>query len=303
MRNVVMNVDGLPLPKVHSGKVREVFDPSELSETYEDYRLIVTTDRVSAFDVVMESGIPLKGKVLHGISAHWFEMLKTQKICPTHMVASEFSQFPRPLQKALADYKDVLDGRTMLVRWGEPFPAECIVRRVLTGSGYKDYRNNEGVVGGWQLPFGLHDGDLLPVPIFTPSTKESGGQHDRNITFAELIDLIGEYHAQILQAFSLSVFSALQIEAMKRGLGVLDTKFEFVMLWDGKIVIADEVGTPDSTRYNPKTLDKQLLRNWLESEESGFNMKDPIELPPDVVQMVSKSYLKAYSIITGHSLA
>jgi len=298
--NVVMDID-LPLPKIHSGKVREIFDPSELSETYEDYRLFVATDRVSAFDVVMESGIPFKGKVLHGISAYWFKMLEAYKICPTHMVASEFSQFPDSLQEALTDYKCVLDGRTMLVHWGDPFPAECIVRRALTGSGYKDYQNNDGVVGGWQLPFGLRDGDLLPAPIFTPSTKESGGKHDRNINFAELIELIGEEFAQTVQAFSLSVFSTLQIEAMRRGLGIVDTKFEFVSLWDGTVCIADEVGTPDSTRYDPKTLDKQFLRNWLKSEQSGFDGK-PMELPTNITQMVSASYLKAYRIITGYSL-
>lgn len=300
MEEVMMSTD-LPLPKVHSGKVREMFDPTEVLETYEDMLLIVTTDRVSAFDVVMKNGIPFKGKVLHGISAHWFEMLELRRVCPTHIVASRFSQFPKPLQKALADYKAVLDGRTMLVRRGDIFPVECIVRSDLTGSGYKDYKNKDGMLGGWQLPFGLQDGDQLPAPMFTPSTKESGDKHDRNIDFAECIEIVGEEEAQILQAMSLSVFSALQIESLRQGLHVVDTKFEFVMLLDETIALADEVGTPDSTRYNPKALDKQLLRNWLKSEKSGFDGK-PIELPQDIVQMVSASYLNAYKLITGHSL-
>lgn len=301
MKEVVMDVN-LPLPRVHSGKVREMFDPTEVLETYEDMLLIVTTDRVSAFDVVMKSGIPFKGEVLHGISAHWFGMLESRKICPTHMVASEFSQFPESLQKALADYKAVLDGRTMLVRRGDIFPVECIVRSDLTGSGYKDYRNNDAMLGGWQLPFGLQDGASLPAPMFTPSTKkESGGKHDRNIDFAECIEIVGEKEAQILQGMSLSIFSALQIESLKRGLHVVDTKFEFVMFPDGKIVLADEVGTPDSTRYRPEALDKQLLRNWLKSDESGFD-DNSIELPQSIVQMLSKSYRKAYKLITGCSL-
>lgn len=248
MNEPLMQIE-LPLPKIHSGKVREIFDPSKVLNEYGmpgQYELHVNSDRVSVDDVVMLTGIPRKGEALHRINMHWTKLLLNGRVCPIDYVAGDLIQFPGPLRELLKPYKNILENRTMLVRKGIPFGAECIVRWKLRGSGFRDYKEKNGIVGGIKLPSGLKEGDTLPAPIFTPSTKASGGKHDANISFAELIDMVGESSAQLLQAYSLAVFSIGQVEASRLGIVIDDTKFEFMRFLDGSIGIGDERFTPDS---------------------------------------------------------
>ncbi|MFA6376003.1 MAG: phosphoribosylaminoimidazolesuccinocarboxamide synthase [Candidatus Paceibacterota bacterium] len=304
MMKALMDIE-LPLPKIHSGKVREIFDPTKLMNEYGlpgQYELHVNSDRVSVDDVVMLTGIPCKGEALHRINMHWTNLLLNARVCPIDYVAGNLIQFPGPLQELLEPYRNILHNRTMLVRKGLPFGAESIVRWKLRGSGFRDYKAKDGVVGGIQLPPGLKEGDTLPAPIFTPSTKAAGGEHDLNISFAELIDMVGESSAQLLQAYSLAVFSIGQVEAMRLGIVIDDTKFEFMRFLDGSIGIGDERFTPDSTRFSPAVIDKQDLRDWLHSSVSGFNGQDPIELPAAVARRGTATYVRGCEMITGYRI-
>ncbi|MCX8129187.1 MAG: phosphoribosylaminoimidazolesuccinocarboxamide synthase [Clostridia bacterium] len=283
------------LPLFIKGKVRNVYD-------LEDKLLVVVTDRISAFDVVFSNLIPNKGNVLNMISEFWFDY--TKDIIGNHVITSDVSQYPA----GLSEYKKELQGRSMLVKKLEMVPAECIVRGYLEGSGLKDYQKS-GSICGIKLPEGLKQGDRLPEPIFTPSTKALEG-HDENISFDELVKKIGSELANKLKDISIALYNKASKHAESKGLILADTKFEFGML-DGELVIADEIFTPDNSRfwamdeYEPgrpqKSFDKQYLRDYLEAVK--WDKKPPApELPEDVVKKTEAKYVEAYERITGRKL-
>ncbi|HHI97207.1 MAG TPA: phosphoribosylaminoimidazolesuccinocarboxamide synthase [Thermodesulfatator atlanticus] len=283
------------LKLIHRGKVRDLYE-------VEDQLLMVATDRISAFDVVMPTPIPDKGKVLTQLSVFWFEFLKD--LVPNHLITANVEEFPPVCQP----YREELHLRSMLVRKTEPLPVECIVRGYLAGSGLKEYRRS-GTVCGIKLPAGLREADKLPEPIFTPSTKAQEG-HDVNITFEECVRLIGPELAEKVRHLSLAIYKKAAAYAEERGIIIADTKFEFGLA-DGKLLLIDEVLTPDSSRFWPKeeyepgrpqkSFDKQFLRDWL--EEIGWNKEPPApELPPEIVEKTRARYLEAYKRITGKDL-
>lgn len=292
----------LPLPRFYEKgktKVREVFDVSEIAPRT---LLIVATDRVSAYDVVFLNGIPGKGKVLTKISAYWFRA--TRNICPNHFITDNFNEFPEKLRKILQPYKRDLKDRTMLVvkiAKDDKINVECVVRGNLLGSAHDSYQET-GQICGIQLPLRLKKGDKLPAPIFTPAYKAPRGEHDENITFERMIEIVGLETAQLLRAYSMSLYCYMANLSSLKGVGIPDTKYEFGWLTfqKGKIIIqTDESGTPDSSRYEPD-YSKQPLRDFLNS--IGFDKKTPIELPADVVKKTSAEYIKGCQIITGQSV-
>lgn len=289
---LINNTDFIDLPLFVKGKVRNVYDCG-------DSYLIVVTDRISAFDVVFPNLIPNKGAVLNSISDFWFDY--TKDIIPNHVITTDVSKYPCGLDK----FQEELKGRSMLVKKVKMVNAECIVRGYLEGSGLKEY-NQKGSISGVELPAGLKQADKLPTPIFTPSTKAAEG-HDELVTFEQLCDEIGEDLAIQLRDMSIKLFERASKRAEEVGLILADTKFEFGMI-DGQLVIADEIFTPDSSRfwaaddYEPgraqKSFDKQYLREWLES--SSWDKQPPApELPEDVVVATSEKYIEAYERITG----
>jgi len=277
----------LGLPLIHKGKVREMYDYSE------DKILMVATDRISAFDVVFNEGIPYKGAVLSTLSKFWFG--KTNSIIPNHVLSTEM---PENLPK-------YLQGRAMIVKKAKPLKIEVIVRGYLTGSGYKDYLKT-GKVCGIELPAGMKDGDKLPEPIFTPSTKATKG-HDLNITEDEAAEIIGKEKLDFVKKKCFELYNFGHDYLLSKGLILADTKFEFGELPDGEMILIDEVLTPDSSRYWPKdkydqgelvSLDKQYLRNYLETLDWG-KISPPPTLPREVIEGVSNLYLDTYEKITG----
>jgi phosphoribosylaminoimidazole-succinocarboxamide synthase len=276
------------------GKVRDIYDLG-------DQLLIVATDRLSAFDVVLPTPIPDKGRVLTQLSLFWFEKLAS--IVPHHVIsAANFGG-------ALAPYADALEGRAMLVRRTEPLPIECVVRGYIVGSGWKDYQKT-GAICGIPLSKGLRESDKLPQPIFTPSTKATTG-HDENISFEQTVDTIGLPLAQKLRDTSIELYSRAAEYAAERGIIIADTKFEFGTL-NGELIWIDEALTPDSSRFWPasqyqpgvtqQSFDKQYVRDYL--ERIGWNKQPPgPALPPDVVAATAEKYREAYQRITGHALA
>jgi phosphoribosylaminoimidazole-succinocarboxamide synthase len=292
---LINDTNFIDMPLFIKGKVRNVYDLG-------DKLLIVVTDRISAFDVVFPNLIPNKGRVLNSISEFWFNY--TSNIIGNHMITTDVSQYPNGLSK----YAEELQGRSMLVHKVEMANAECIVRGYLEGSGLKEY-NASGTICGIRLPAGLRQGDKLPEPIFTPSTKVSEG-HDINVTFEVLADTIGVELATKLRDASLAIYKAASRHAESVGILLADTKFEFGML-DGRLVLADEAFTPDSSRfwelseYRPggpqKSFDKQYLREYLEA--SNWNKQPPAPvLPEDVIQKTEAKYVEAYERITGKRL-
>ncbi|HLY36701.1 MAG TPA: phosphoribosylaminoimidazolesuccinocarboxamide synthase [Candidatus Binatia bacterium] len=282
------------LAHVSSGKVRDIFD---LGDTL----LIVTTDRLSAFDVVMANGIPWKGKVLNRLSEFWFRFLGVRH----HMITCEVDEMPSAVRR----HADVLRDRAMLVRKAQPFPVECVARGYLIGSGWSDYRKT-GAVCGIVLPAGLEQAARLPEPIFTPATKAVTG-HDENIGFDVMVGTVGRETAERLRALTLDVYAKGAGYAETKGLILADTKLEFGLV-DGEITLIDEVLTPDSSRYwprseyrvgvSPPSFDKQFVRDWLES--IGFAKEPPgPALPDDVVRRTSEKYLEAFRLLTGRDLA
>jgi phosphoribosylaminoimidazole-succinocarboxamide synthase len=278
----------LDLPLIHKGKVREMYDYGE------GKILMVATDRISAFDVVFNEGIPYKGAVLSTLSKFWFD--KTKHILPNHVITTKM---PETLPK-------YLQGRAMIVKTAKPLKIEVIVRGYLTGSGLKDYRKT-GMVCGIKLPEGMKDGDRFPEPVFTPSTKAKEG-HDINITEAEAAEIIGREKLAFVKKKCLELYRFGHEYLLKRGLILADTKFEFGELPNGEMILIDEVLTPDSSRYWPKdkydqgklvSLDKQYLRNYLETLDWGKSYPPP-RLPREVVESVSNLYLNVYKKITGH---
>ncbi|UZQ85389.1 phosphoribosylaminoimidazolesuccinocarboxamide synthase [Thermoclostridium stercorarium] len=291
---LLKNTDFVDLPVFARGKVRDVF------EVDDETLLMVVTDRISAFDVVFNEPIPDKGKVLNKISEFWFEF--TKGIIGNHVITTDVSKYPKGLDR----FRDELEGRSMLVRKVRMENVECIVRGYLEGSGLKEYRAI-GSVCGIKLPEGLKQADRLPEPIFTPSTKSKEG-HDVNITFEDLVDMIGSERAKRLKEKSLEIYTAAAEYAESRGIIIADTKFEFGYL-DGELVIADEILTPDSSRFWPlddyepgrpqKSFDKQFLREYLEG--IGWDKEPPAPpLPAEIIEKTREKYIEAYERLTGN---
>lgn len=281
-------------PLLSRGKVRDIYDIDEKT------LLIVTTDRMSAFDVIMDRPIPYKGVILNQITLFWMDKFKD--IIPNHLVESDVDRFPA----ALAPWKDELEGRAVLVRKAKPLPVECIVRGYIAGSGWKDYQKT-GTICGYQLPAGMRESDKLEPPLFTPSTKAELGQHDQNISPAEAARLLGEDVARKVQETTLAIYEAGRTYAASRGIIVADTKFEFGFV-DGELRLIDEVLTPDSSRFWPAdqyepghsqpSFDKQYLRDWLSAQP--WDMQPPAPaLPDEVVDATAQRYREAYHILTG----
>ncbi len=291
MNKMVRDTRFIDLPVSAQGKVRSIYD---LGDTL----VIVVTDRISAFDVVFDELIPDKGIVLNSIAAFWFDHLKD--VMPNHVISTNPAIYPAGLSR----YSEELAGRSMWVRKAHMLPAECIVRGYLEGSALKEY-NATGMVSGIALPEGLRQGDKLPQPLFTPSTKAESG-HDINITFDELADLVGEKQAAELRDKSLTLYEAALSHAASRGLILADTKFEFGLV-DGEMVIADEIFTPDSSRfwavetYEPGraqiSFDKQYLREWLETLDWDKTPPAP-KLPEQVIERTAEKYRMAYERLT-----
>jgi phosphoribosylaminoimidazole-succinocarboxamide synthase len=278
------------------GKVRDIYDLGE-------HFLIVASDRLSAFDVVLPTPVPNKGKVLTQMSEFWFDHFKT--LVPHHLLSTRMEDFPPQVQR----HREQVQGRSMLVRKATVFPVECVVRGYLAGSALKDYQKT-GVVCGVALPPGLRESDRLPEPIFTPATKAAIGLHDENISEAEAGRLIGAATIQTLKELSLEIYRRAAEYAGRRGIIVCDTKLEFGTI-DGRIALVDEVLTPDSSRFWPAdqyspgkpqpSYDKQFVRDYL--EQIGFDKRPPgPALPADVVRATSAKYVEALTLITGRPL-
>ena len=282
-------------PVLAQGKVRSIYDTG-------DSLLMIVTDRISAFDVIFDELIPDKGRVLSSISAFWFDF--TKDIIPNHVITTDVSKYP----EGFAQYKEELEGRSMLVKKAEMLPAECIVRGYLEGSALKEYKKS-GTVGGIKMPEGLLQGDKLPEPLFTPSTKEESG-HDINITYEQLVDLIGEEDAKGLRDASIALYNKVSEFALTKGLILADTKFEFGKI-DGVLTVCDEMFTPDSSRfwdladYQPgraqKSFDKQFLREWLETLDWDKTYPAPT-LPQEIIDKTAEKYRECYTRITGKEI-
>ena len=283
-------VPGFPCRR---GKVRDVYDLG-------DRLVIVATDRISAFDWVLPTAIPDKGRILTRLSLFWFDFLKV----PHHLLDTNVGTLPEPF----AQQADVLDGRTMVVRKAEVVPIECVVRGYLAGSGWKEYRAR-GTVCGLPIKTGLVECQELPEPIFTPATKAESG-HDENISFADMVKVTGPELAEDLRRRSIDVYQRAAEYARARGIILADTKFEWGRVSDGAVILIDEVLTPDSSRFwpldsykpgrNPPSFDKQFVRDWLEG--SGWDKNSPPpELPADIVAGTRAKYLEAYECLTGFS--
>jgi phosphoribosylaminoimidazole-succinocarboxamide synthase len=294
--SVLIRTDFPDLKLKASGKVRDVY------EIDENQLLFIASDRISAFDYVLATGIPQKGRVLNQISLFWFDFLAD--VVPNHLVTADVDKYPASVRK----YADQLRGRSMLVRRAEIFPVECIVRGYLSGSGWKEYRAT-GKVSGIALPPGLQESDALAEPIFTPSTKATSG-HDENISFDQMCDIVGVETASHLRDLTLRVYKKAAAYARQRGIIIADTKFEFGRTAQG-ITLADEVLTPDSSRFWPAdkyapgraqdSYDKQYVRDYL--EQIHWNKQPPAPaLPADVARRTSEKYLEAYSQLTGRKL-
>lgn len=290
---IVVRTEISAYPLLSRGKVRDIYDIDEKT------LLIVTTDRMSAFDVIMNEPIPYKGVILNQITLFW--MKKFKDIIPNHLLESDVDRFPA----ALAPWKDELEGRAVLVRKARPLPVECIVRGYITGSGWKDYQAT-GSLCGYKLPSNLRESDKLEPALFTPSTKAELGRHDENISVAEAARLLGEETARLAEKTSLEIYEAGRAYASGRGIIVADTKFEFGFI-DGKLHLIDEVLTPDSSRFWPAaqyrpgqgqpSFDKQYLRDWLKKQP--WNMQPPPPtLPEDVIKTTAQRYQEAYEILT-----
>jgi phosphoribosylaminoimidazole-succinocarboxamide synthase len=279
-------------PMIARGKVRDIYDLNQ-------YLLIVATDRLSAFDVVFTEPIPEKGRVLTGLSVYWFN--QTHHDLPNHLITTDMEMVPG----LTSAEREMLQGRSMVVKKGEVIPVECVVRGYLAGSGWSDYQKN-GAISGIELPAGLLEGSKLPEPIFTPTTKESAG-HDQPLTYEQLVAKIGSETAAKIKANSLKLYRIAAKQAEQNGIIIADTKFEFAWV-DGQFTVVDEIFTPDSSRFWPMdeyqpgksqpSFDKQYVRDYLES--IGWDKKPPAPpLPANIIQRTSEKYLEAYRRIVG----
>ena len=295
--NALLETNLGDIPLLGRGKVRDLY-------AIDDALLLVATDRISAFDHVLATGIPGKGKVLTQISLFWFDLVKD--IVPNHLITADVDQFPARLHP----FRDQLEGRTMLVKRAQMFPVECVVRGYLTGSGWKEYKTSRTVCG-IPLPEGLQDGSRLPESIFTPSTKAEGGAHDENISYEAVVKEIGEKDAAELRRLTIAIFEKACRHAESCGIILADTKFEFGRTEQG-IILGDEVLTPDSSRFWEKALwkpggaqpsfDKQFVRDYLETIK--WNKQAPAPgLPAEVVERTQAKYLEAFKRLTGRELS
>ena len=288
------SIDIPDIKKLRSGKVREVFD---LGETL----LFVATDRISAFDVILPDPIPKKGAVLNQLSAFWFN--KFGKI-DNHFITTDFNVFPKPLRP----FREQLEGRSMIVKKSKPLPVECVVRGYLAGSGWKEYQESQSVCG-IKLPSGLKQASKLPEPIFTPATKAETG-HDENIDMKRCVEILGKEMAERVKELSLDIYSAGRDHAENKGIILADTKFEFGSM-GGKLLLIDEVLTPDSSRYwpadhyaegqSPPSFDKQFVRDYLETLDWNKTAPGP-KLPGDVIARTAAKYVEAFERLTGEKL-
>jgi phosphoribosylaminoimidazole-succinocarboxamide synthase len=293
MERTIGDIDLPGIPLYKKGKVRNVYE-------IEGQLLIVATDRISAFDWVLPSLIPFKGKVLTQLSKFWFDFVALA--CPNHLITTEFDNFPA----ALRPYKDMLDKRSMLVRKTRVIPVECVVRGYLSGSGWKEYQKT-GKISGLKMPKGLKESDRLEEAIFTPSTKAEQG-HDENISMKEVQKMLGAELANRIRKVSLELYQKATLFALSKGIIIADTKFEFGLIEDD-LVLVDEIFTPDSSRFWPKatyepgrsqpSLDKQFVRDYLETTNWDKNSPPPV-LPEDIVAKTSEKYLEIYRLLTGH---
>ncbi|MDR3885748.1 phosphoribosylaminoimidazolesuccinocarboxamide synthase [Senegalimassilia sp.] len=285
-------MSGIDIKPDAQGKVRDIYDLG-------DKLLMVATDRISAFDYILEDEIPHKGAVLTQISLFWLEQLKD--VIGNHLISADVADLPEQFKP----YADYLRGRFMLVKKAEMFPVECIVRGYLAGSGLKEYQK-QGTVCGIQLPEGLVNSSKLPEPIFTPSTKAEIGDHDENISFERCAEILGEDAATQLRDLAIKVYSVARDHAAENGIIIADTKFEFGVI-DGQIILADEVLTPDSSRFWPgdayepgrdqTSFDKQYVRDWLNA--NWDRQGNPPHLPQEVIERTSQKYIAAYEKISG----
>ena len=294
---IVTQTDLKEYPLLSRGKVRDIY------EVASDRLLIVTTDRISAYDVIMPDPIPYKGVILNRITQFWME--RFTDLTRNHLIATEVADFPEPLQAHAA----LLEGRAVIVRKAKPLPIECIVRGYITGSGWKDYQTT-GMVSGHKLPAGLRESDKLETPLFTPSTKAELGEHDENITVDQAAEMVGPELMQKVQDLSIAIYSRARDYAREQGIIIADTKFEFGVDEDGLLLI-DEVLTPDSSRFWPvegyepgrsqPSFDKQFLRDWL--TEVGFNKQPPAPaIPAEIASRTQEKYLDAYRLLTKTEL-
>ncbi len=294
--NIILNTDFPELNLVKKGKVRDIYD---LGEHY----LIVSTDRLSAFDVIMAQGIPLKGKVLTQISQFWFNF--TKDIIPNHLISVNVEDFPSSCSKYLND----LEGRSMLVKKAKVLPLECIVRGYISGSGWNDYKKN-GTISGIKLPPNLVESEILPEPIFTPSTKAEVGTHDENISSDEAEKIAGKQVFEKIKSAALEIYKKASKYALTKGIIIADTKMEFG-IYNNEIILVDEVLTPDSSRFwvldtyekgrAQQSYDKQFVRDYLLSINFNKQPPPPI-LPDDIINKTAEKYLDALFQITGNKL-
>ena len=293
--NALLECDIPGVPK-KEGKVRDVFDLG-------DSLLMVVTDRISAFDVILPSGVPGKGKVLNQLSLFWLGFFGVKN----HLITADVAEYP----DVLRPYADDLRGRSMLVKKVDMLPVECIARGYLTGSGWKEYQKS-GTVNGERLRAGYENASKLDEVLFTPTTKAAIGDHDEAISYAQTAELVGEPMAKALRDATVGLYSKAADYAAERGIIIADTKFEFGRDADGSLILADEVLTPDSSRFwpresyrvgsNPPSLDKQYVRDWLDA--SGFNRQPPgPELPEEVISRTREIYVKAFRDLAGADLA
>lgn len=289
---IILTTNFTDLKLAARGKVRDIYDLG-------DSLLIVTTDRISAFDVIMDEGIPDKGYVLTQISSFWFRQM--EDIIPNHIISTDVNDFPAECRK----YADILEGRSMLVRKAQPLPVECIVRGYISGSGWKDYQKS-GAICGIRLPEGLLESAKLEQPIFTPSTKAELGEHDENISFDRCVELVGREMAQKISDVTIAIYKRARDIAAAKGIIIADTKFEYG-IHKGELIIIDECMTPDSSRfwsqdsYQPggaqPSFDKQFLRDYLETLDWGKTAPPP-PLPDEIVRKTGEKYMEAMVRLT-----
>ncbi|MCK5118503.1 MAG: phosphoribosylaminoimidazolesuccinocarboxamide synthase [Candidatus Latescibacteria bacterium] len=292
MEQAITKVDLPGIKRFTQGKVRDVFDLG-------DQLLIVASDRISAFDCVMPNGIPGKGKILTAMSLFWFDLMAD--VAENHLIASDVDAYPSELQK----FRELLEGRSMLVRKAERFDIECVVRGYLAGSGWREY-GESGAICGIKLPAGLREADRLPKPIFTPATKADSG-HDENISFEQTAELIGSERAAQLRDLTLAVYEKARAYADARGIIIADTKFEFGLV-DGRVILIDEIFSSDSSRFWPKdryepgrsqdSFDKQFVRDYLETLDWDKTPPAP-ELPEEIIRKSLEKYREAYRRLAG----
>lgn len=286
----------IPITPTSHGKVRDIYDLG-------DKLLMVASDRISAFDYILEDDIPLKGKVLTQISLFWFDLLSD--IIPNHVISADVKDLPASFEP----YADYLDGRFMIVKKAKMFEVECIVRGYLAGSGLEEYKKSQTVCS-LPLPAGLVNSSKLKQPIFTPSTKAQIGDHDENVSFQVVVEKIGEENAEALRDKTLAIYERARDYAQERGIIIADTKLEFGV-YDGQIILTDEVLTPDSSRFWPSdqyeegksqpSFDKQFVRDWL--SENWDKQSNPPHLPQDVIEKTTQKYVQAYELLSGKTLS